>query len=99
MERLCKFPFPLLLRVYIDVSPFHKVRHILIEHYEDTTPLEDYVKLVHADTFWADDWFILEKVLDGGVFLSPHCTDLPCEPYYRGYDSIVEHLRDEYVSP
>ncbi|PBK96178.1 hypothetical protein ARMGADRAFT_1077688 [Armillaria gallica] len=60
------------------------IKHILVEHYEDTTLLEDYVKLVHADTFWADDWFILEKVLDDGVFLSPHFMDLPCESYYRG---------------
>ncbi|PBK96190.1 hypothetical protein ARMGADRAFT_1077697 [Armillaria gallica] len=72
------------------------VKNILIEHYDDTTPLEYYVKLIHADTFWADDWFILEKVLDGGVFLSQYCTDLPCESYYRGYDSMVEHLRNDH---
>ncbi|KAK0472641.1 hypothetical protein IW261DRAFT_1661306 [Armillaria novae-zelandiae] len=72
------------------------LKHILAEHHEDTTPLEDYVKLVHAHTFWVDDWLILETVLDGGVFLSPHCTDLPCELYYWGYDSMVEHLRDEH---
>ncbi|SJL17102.1 uncharacterized protein ARMOST_20644 [Armillaria ostoyae] len=72
------------------------VKHILIQHYEDTTTLEDYVKLVNADTFWADDWFVLETVVDGGIFLSPHCTDLPCESYYRGYDRMVEHLRDDH---
>ncbi|KAK0222362.1 hypothetical protein IW262DRAFT_1553627 [Armillaria fumosa] len=72
------------------------VKHILIEHHEDTTPLEDYVQFIHADTFWGDDWFILETVLASGVFSSPHCTDLPCESYYRGYDSMVEHLRDEH---
>ncbi|KAK0244830.1 hypothetical protein EDD85DRAFT_932823 [Armillaria nabsnona] len=35
-----------------DLPSFHKVEHILTERYEDTTPLEDYVKLVDADILW-----------------------------------------------
>lgn len=95
-KNMCITGRPQFLRLKFTGGDF--VKYILVEHHEKTTPLEDYVKLVHADTFWADDCFILETVLDGGVFLSPHCTDLSCESYYRGYDSMVEHLRDEYLS-
>ncbi len=41
------------------------------------TPLEDYVKLIDADIFWAVDWFVLGTVLDRGAILSLQCTDLP----------------------
>ncbi len=97
MEEFCKFLFLPSLPAYIDVLSFYKVKHFLTEHYKDTTPFEGYVRFINADTCWADDWFILEMVLDGGVFLSPHFTDLPCESYCWGYNSMIKHLHDEYI--
>ncbi len=45
--------FPVIFPSCID---FPSVKNGVAEHYEDMTLFEQYVKLVHGDTFQLDDW-------------------------------------------
>ncbi len=53
--------------MFTDVSSFYKGKTC---PHRALQPLQDYVKLIGTDTFRSDDRFILESVLNGGVFLS-----------------------------
>ncbi len=50
------------LHKYNDVPSFYKVTQY---PFRALQLLEDYVKLIGADTFLSDDSFVLESVLDG----------------------------------
>ncbi|KAK0429856.1 hypothetical protein EV421DRAFT_1744925 [Armillaria borealis] len=58
-------------------SIFPQGKHTPAVQYEDTMPLEDYVELIDANTFQSADWFVLELVVNSGLFL-----DIPCESFY-----------------